>query len=102
LPPAVVGPGWTASPAAAALDVRANPTGDAFVTPASARRRPRQVFDAAGRRIATLFDGEAPAGPLRLAWNGKGTGGVKAPSGVYWIRAEAAGERFVRKQAVLR
>jgi flagellar hook assembly protein FlgD len=51
------------------------------------------VFDAAGRHVATIFDGTAPAGPLAVRWDGRDTRGRAAGSGVYWIRAEAAGEK---------
>lgn len=51
------------------------------------------VFNAAGRRVATLFDGNAPAGPLALRWNGRDQRGHETGSGIYWIRAEAAGEK---------
>lgn len=55
------------------------------------------VFDAAGRRVTSLFDGEAPAGPLDVRWNGRDARGHEAGSGVYWIRAEAAGEKLTTR-----
>jgi choice-of-anchor B domain-containing protein len=55
------------------------------------------VYDVAGRRVATLFEGEAPAGPLALRWNGRDARGREVGSGVYWIRADAAGERLTRR-----
>ena len=55
------------------------------------------VFDASGRLVARLFDGDAPAGPLTLRWNGRDARGREAGSGVYWIRVEAAGERLTRR-----
>jgi len=58
------------------------------------------VYDVAGRRVAILFDGAAPAGPLTLEWNGRDSRGREAGSGVYWIRAEAAGEN--RSRALVR
>ncbi|MGE5179995.1 MAG: choice-of-anchor B family protein [Bacteroidota bacterium] len=60
------------------------------------------VFDAAGRRVAALYDGDVPAGALALRWNGRDTRGRAVGSGLYWIRAEAAGERLVRKLVWIR
>ncbi|MFN8587586.1 MAG: hypothetical protein U0704_07250 [Candidatus Eisenbacteria bacterium] len=48
-----------------------------------------EVLDLSGRRVATLHDGEAPAGELRAAWNGRtdsGGGSHPAAPGVYWAR----------------
>ena len=60
------------------------------------------VYDVAGRRIATLFDGVAPAGTLDLRWDGRNGSGGSASSGIYWIRAEAAGSSFTRRLVRLR
>jgi hypothetical protein len=60
------------------------------------------VFDAAGRRVATLFDGEAPAGPLALRWNGRDLRGREAGSGVYLVRAEAAGQKQTTRMVWVR
>ena len=55
------------------------------------------VYDALGRRVATLFAGDA-AGALDLAWDGSASG-APAASGVYVVRLDAGGE--VRTQRVL-
>jgi hypothetical protein len=55
------------------------------------------VYDVAGRRVAMLFEGQAPAGPLSLRWNGRDHRGREVGSGVYWIRADAAGEQLTRR-----
>ena len=60
------------------------------------------VYDVAGRRVATLFSGTAPSGPLELRWDGRDEAGEKAASGIYWIRAEAAGDSFTRRLVRLR
>ena len=103
LTPTAVGddaPTADGAPAVALEAPRPNPT----VREASLTLRLRSpgrarvmVYDAAGRRIATLFDGDAPAGPLSLRWNGKDAGGRNVGSGIYWIRAEAAGELLSRR-----
>ena len=55
------------------------------------------VYDVQGRRVATLFHGQAPAGTLELAWKGEDAKGRPVASGVYWLRAAAAGETFTRR-----
>ncbi len=47
------------------------------------------VLDLTGRRVATLFDGDAPAGELRVAWDGRRTSGGESRDtspGMYWAR----------------
>lgn len=58
------------------------------------------LFDASGRALATLHDGDLPAGRHAFVWNGETPSG-RAASGVYWARLEAAG-RVVSRQIVLR
>jgi hypothetical protein len=41
------------------------------------------VFDVAGRRVATLYQGHLEAGDHQLTWNGTTDGGQPAPSGQY-------------------
>jgi choice-of-anchor B domain-containing protein len=55
------------------------------------------VFDVAGRRVATLWDGPAPAGALPLEWRGEDARSGRAASGVYWIRATAEGRVLLRR-----
>lgn len=39
-----------------------------------------------GRRVATLLDGDVPAGVVNLTWNGVNAAGAAVPSGVYILR----------------
>jgi choice-of-anchor B domain-containing protein len=55
------------------------------------------VYDVQGRRVATLFQGSAPAGALELTWKGDDEKGRPVASGVYWLRAAAGGETFTRR-----
>ncbi len=49
------------------------------------------VLDVSGRRVATLFDGAAPAGEMRAAWDGRdATSGTEAAPGLYWARLVTA------------
>jgi hypothetical protein len=59
-----------------------------------------EVFDMAGRRVATLANGTFAAGPQRAAWDGRTESGEVAAAGLYWARltqgAEAVGRALVR------
>lgn len=59
------------------------------------------IFNALGRRVATLFEGEREAGSHETQWHAEG-----APSGVYFYRMEAvptgdAGNRFVGTKSMI-
>jgi hypothetical protein len=45
-----------------------------------------EVFDVAGRRLATLAERTWPAGAWALRWDGRGQSGQRLGSGVYFIR----------------
>jgi len=49
------------------------------------------VIDLAGRRIATPWNGVAPAGERHVSWDGTDTRGVPVAPGVYVVRLAAAG-----------
>ena len=55
------------------------------------------VYDLAGREVRALLDGIAPTGPTTLVWDGRNSRGREVSSGVYWIRAQAAGQGIERK-----
>jgi hypothetical protein len=59
------------------------------------------VFDAGGRRIATLFHGDAPAGARMMSWGGRRDTGVAARSGLFFVRAESAGTKVTQKVMLL-
>ena len=88
------------APAALALSVGANPVrGEvpvAFALPAAGAVR-IGVYDAAGREVAVLLDGDRPAGPgaVTLA-----AGGL--PAGVYVVRLAVRGGAVARTVTVLR
>jgi plastocyanin len=50
-----------------------------------------EVFDASGRLVATLADGDFQAGQYSIPWDGRTLGGTEAPSGVYFARRTTAG-----------
>jgi hypothetical protein len=45
------------------------------------------LHDLGGRRMATLWDGTACTGVTRVAWDGALAMGMRAPAGVYLVRA---------------
>jgi len=44
------------------------------------------VFDAAGRRVATLVQGDLPAGRHSATWDGRAASGERAAAGLYFAR----------------
>jgi hypothetical protein len=58
------------------------------------------VYDLAGRRVATLYRGELPAGSRSVSWDLHDQRGARVPAGVYFIRLDAAGESLARKVIV--
>ena len=61
-----------------------------------------RVYDVAGRLVATLVDGERPAGRHRVEWNGRIAGGATAASGVYFYRLDAGAFGETKKMILLR
>jgi hypothetical protein len=55
------------------------------------------VYDAAGRRIATVVDAVQDPGRHEAVWNGRGPDGARLRSGVYFARLAFGGEVRVRK-----
>jgi spore coat protein A len=73
-----------------------------YVLRRAARAR-LDVFDVAGRLVATLMDGIQPAGPGHVRWNGKGKHGETLASGIYAYRLSVEGEpRLTRKMVLLK
>lgn len=60
------------------------------------------VYDVTGRLVAKLWDGPAPAGLVPVTWDGLDLRGRRVGSGVYWVRAEAAGETLSRRLVIAR
>ena len=92
------------SPASLALSV-ASPVADRSVIelsgPAGTEVAAR-VYSASGRLVATLFDGRLPEGGERLVWDGTNHAGDRVASGVYFVRAESAGESARSKVVLIR
>ena len=60
------------------------------------------VYDLAGRRLATLVDWELPAGVTDVKWSGADDGGIRVPSGMYFVRLSCAKGARASKVVMLR
>lgn len=60
------------------------------------------VYDIAGRRRATLLDGELPGGPTDVTWHGRDQAGSQLASGIYFVRLTFAGGARRSKIVMLR
>jgi len=60
------------------------------------------LYDARGRLVRTLVDGERAAGDHRVIWDGTDDQGHGVSSGVYYVRMLGGGKRFVQKAVLLR
>ncbi len=61
-----------------------------------------QIFDVAGRCVATLASADFAAGEHQLSWSGRGGDGQNMPAGIYFARVRAAQENEVRKFILVR
>lgn len=59
------------------------------------------VLDVSGARVRTLHDGELPAGPHVLRWDGRDAGGARAAAGLYWVRATGTAGSAARPVVLL-
>jgi hypothetical protein len=97
--PSSVGPqaptAWLAEPTAGPNPF--NPTTTIRFEANSPGRLRVDVYDLRGRVVRRLLDRASAAGPVVLAWDGRGDDGSRAPSGVYLARV-AAGEQMAGDQ----
>ena len=79
-----------------------NPKTDITFTLSQPMRVRVAVYDLAGRLIGRVFEGQLPAGPQTIAWNGSMLTGNRVASGVYFVSVEAAQLRDVQRLTVLK
>ena len=60
------------------------------------------VFSPGGRLVTKLVDGTLSPGPHEVLWSGQDGRGGRLPSGVYYYRLEAAGQRSTKRMVLLR
>jgi len=68
-----------------------NPSTDIMVELASGSRIRLDVYDAMGRQVQTLADGEFQAGFHSFTWSGSNTAGASLPAGLYYCRMTTNG-----------
>jgi hypothetical protein len=73
----------------------------AFALPAAGAVR-LEVYDVHGHRIRGLVDGVLPAGPHRIAWDGRDGAGRRAASGLYFYRLQWSGHEQTRRMVLLK
>ncbi|MCK4510367.1 hypothetical protein KAW64_01440, partial [bacterium] len=61
-----------------------------------------RIYDVAGRLVKTVCDAVADPGWNQVEWDGTNEGGNHVASGVYFVSAEAAADRALRKVVLLR
>ncbi len=71
-----------------------------FSTPEPARTEVH-VFDAKGRRVATLFD-EDSWGAREITWHGVNDNGQRVSSGVYFVKLISKNRVATRKVSLIR
>jgi flagellar hook assembly protein FlgD len=55
------------------------------------------IFDAAGRKVRTAWEGRLDGREIPIAWDGKDQAGRETPAGIYLVRVEStAGEAMGR------
>ncbi len=61
-----------------------------------------EVYDVAGRKVATLMNDRLGSGGHFVEWTGRGDNGEKVASGVYFYRLLAGGEEISKKMVLLK
>jgi hypothetical protein len=61
-----------------------------------------EIYDVAGRRVATLIDRHMGTGAHVAQWDGKTSEGERAASGVYFYKLEAGDQKTSRKMVLLK
>ena len=73
-----------------------------YDVPTAAGHIKLRVFDASGRLVRTLLDGEGTTGRNGIFWDGTDERGRRVASGVYYYRLETEHRVMIRKTVVLR
>lgn len=60
------------------------------------------VRDVAGKHVATIVDGQRPAGEGAARWQATDDRGARVPAGVYFVRFEIPGETITRRLVRIR
>lgn len=87
------------------MPTRPNPFSRSVVIPvelAAGMSARLDVYDAAGRLVRTLREGDLPAGTQEVAWDGKDAQGMSVPAGVFYARLSAGGTVAVQPMVLVK
>jgi hypothetical protein len=73
-----------------------------FVLPENSPDARLEVFNAAGEKVRTLYNGRAEKGGCAVVWDGRNNLGRSAGSGVYFLRLASRGSVLTKRMVVLR
>ncbi len=79
-----------------------NPTTTIHYGIPDAREVSIMIYDLMGRKVATLFHNEQPAGWYEITWNGLLNNGSLAPAGMYLYKIIAADEIKTNKVSLIK
>jgi hypothetical protein len=79
-----------------------NPPARIYFSLPQASRATLEVFTMAGRRVATLVDGDLRAGPYSIRWDGADSRGRPVASGSYFYRLRAGDAIDTKKMLLLK
>jgi hypothetical protein len=79
-----------------------NPTTEIVFTLAQGSHATLHIYDVKGTLVATLVDGDAPAGPNHVVWDGRNARGQTVGSGVYYYRLIAADVKKTRRMVLIK
>ncbi|MBI3765482.1 MAG: T9SS type A sorting domain-containing protein [Ignavibacteriales bacterium] len=71
-----------------------NPTTHFTVDVPRASEMEVAIYDVLGQQVATLLTGLVEAGSHELEWDGRDSRGLQVPTGIYFVRMNAASEGF--------
>jgi hypothetical protein len=60
------------------------------------------IYDASGRKVATMVDQDRPAGRSFAIWDGRNTDGMRVSEGVYFYRMQAGGFTETKRMVFLK
>ena len=87
------------------LNAHPNPFNPTTMIPyclASSERVTLRIFDAQGKLVRTLAEGEKPAGSYEVAWNGRDDSGRSVATGMYFVQLQAGSYEATKKLLMIR
>ena len=79
-----------------------NPRTDISFEMAAAGHASLRVYDASGRLVKTLINGQRETGRHTVTWDGRDEAGRSAAAGVYWYRFEAGKSEQTRTMTLIK